>query len=408
MNMEYTHTLILMTVALGLYMAWGIGANDLANSMGPATGSGAISLTEAIILAAIFEFAGAMLYGAQVTETIRHEIIDFTFIEKEPKVLACGMLASLSAAAVWLTIAAVKGWPVSTTHSIIGAMLGFALVAIGIDSVHWGHIRNITASWVVSPLLGGLLSFLLMKSILALILDTQDPLKNARRWTPFFIFLAGFVVALATLLRGMEGFGIELSTKQSFLLSAAVGAGIAFVGMSSIKNLRAKNVDHVFFPMMIFTACAMAFAHGSNDVANAVGPMTIAFNIFDNNSAFAQELVMPTWILLAGGGGIVLGLTTFGFRVLRTVGRQITELSSCRAFAATLASAATVVLASNFGLPVSTTHIVVGAVIGVGVANTIHAVNFRLVGKIVISWLITLPITAILTAIFFFGFKRFI
>jgi len=412
---QHGSVLIGIAVIFGLYMTWGVGANDVANVMGTSVGSGAITVTTAIIIAAIFEFAGAALAGGHVTATIRKGIIDPTPIVNNPEILVFGMLAALLAAAVWLMIASTRGWPVSTTHSIVGAVVGFAIAGIGLDAVKWDKISQIVASWVVSPVLGGTIAFILMISIRRLILNTDNPFLNAKRWGPVYVFLVGFIISLVTLFKGLKHLKLELSAPMSFLLAAIIGLAIGAVGWALIRRVKIDeradrdhhfaSVEKVFVPMMLFTACGMAFAHGSNDVANGVGPLAAVYGLVQSGGEVAQKSELPLWILLLGGFGIVVGLATFGYRVMRTIGTKITELTPTRGFSATMAAAATVVLASRTGMPVSTTHIAVGAVMGVGLARGIGAIDLRVIGGIIVSWLVTLPVGGVLAALFFFTLK---
>lgn len=407
--------LVILAVIFGLYMTWGIGANDLANAMGTSVGAGAISVKKAIAVAIVFEFLGAVLAGGNVTKTIRQGIIDPSAIAGSPEILVYGMLASLLAAAVWLMIASARGWPVSTTHSIVGALVGFAIVGIGPEAVKWGKVGSVVASWVVSPVMGGTISFLLVMSTRKLIFDTDTPLKNAKKYAPFYIFLVGFVISLVTLFKGLSHLHIELTSTQSFLLAILFGCftgGIGWLATRKIKDDYTANrefsfasVEKVFTPMMLFTACSMAFAHGSNDVANGIGPLAAVYSIISSGGEVMQNSPLPLWILLLGGGGIVLGLITLGYRVMLTVGKKITELTPSRGFCAELAAAITVVVASRTGLPVSTTHILVGAVLGVGLARGIGALDLRVIGNIIISWLVTLPAGAFMSMLFFFTLK---
>jgi len=407
--------LIVLAVIFGLYMTWGIGANDVANVMGTSVGSGAITVTTAIVIAGIFEFAGAAIAGANVTKTIRKGIIDPSSIVDNPEILVFGMLASLLAAGVWLMFASTRGWPVSTTHSIVGAVVGFAIAGIGVEAVQWGKIAQIVASWLISPLLGGTLAFILMASIRRLILDTDNPFLSAKKWGPAYVFLVGFVISLVTIFKGLKHLDLELSGPMSFLVAGLFGLATAAIGWAMIRRIKVDetadkayhfaSVEKVFVPMMLFTACGMAFAHGSNDVANGVGPLAAVYGIVKSGGEVAQTSTLPLWILLLGGFGIVLGLATFGYRVMRTIGTKITELTPTRGFCATMAAAAVVVLASRTGMPVSTTHIAVGAVVGVGLARGIGALDLRVIGGIVVSWIVTLPIGGILAALFFFTLK---
>ena len=411
----YGTIFITLAIVFGLYMTWGIGANDLANAMGTSVGAGAVTIRQAICIAIIFEFAGAVLAGGHVTSTIRKGIIDPTSITNSPEILVYGMLAALLAAAFWLMIASWKGWPVSTTHAIIGALIGFAIVGISPDAVKWPKVGSVVASWLISPAIGGTISFLLVISTRKLIFDTANPLQNAKKYAPFYVFLVGFIISLVTMFKGLKHLNIDLNVGQSFGVAICFGlltAGIGWIFIRRIKEDRAADrefhfasVEKVFAPMMLFTACAMAFAHGSNDVANGIGPLAAVFSIVSSGGEVMQKSELPVWILLLGGGGIVLGLITLGYRVMLTVGRKITELTPSRGFCAELAAATTVVLASRTGLPVSTTHILVGSVLGVGLARGIGALDLRVVFNIVVSWLVTLPAGAIMAMLFFFTLK---
>ncbi len=411
----YGYVFIALAVVFGLYMTWGIGANDVANAMGTSVGSGAITVKHAIIIAAIFEFAGAFIAGGHVTKTIRKGIIDPSSIVNNPEILVFGMLAALLAAGIWLMIASARGWPVSTTHTIVGAIIGFAMAGIGVDAVEWGKVGQIAASWVVSPVLGGLIAFFLMMSIRRLILNTENPFQSAKRWGPAYVFLVGFIISLVTMFKGLKHLNLELSAGMSFLAAILIGLGVAGIGWLLINRIQVDSgadrdfhfasVEKVFTPMMIFTACAMAFAHGSNDVANGIGPLAAVVSIVQSGGEVAQKASLPLWILVLGGVGIVTGLATMGYRVMQTIGTRITELTPSRGYCATLAAASTVVLASRTGLPVSTTHIAVGAVIGVGLARGVGAIDMRVIGSIVLSWFITLPVGAALAALFFFTLK---
>ncbi len=405
---------LLLAAAFGLFMAWGIGANDVANAMATSVGARALTIKQAIIVAAVFEFAGAFLAGGQVTSTIRKGIIDADRVVDTPELLVFGMLAALLAAAIWLAVASRRGWPVSTTHSIVGAIVGFAAVGIGMDAVKWDKVGQIAASWVVSPLLSGFIAFSIFMSVQKLILGTDDPIRNARKYVPIYIFLVGFVMALVTLFKGLKHVGLELSGPESYGIAVLVGLVTMTIGILLIRRLRMDpsedvdfrftNVEKIFGVLMIFTACGMAFAHGSNDVANAVGPVAAVVSTV-TSGAVAQQSSLPTWVLLLGAVGIVLGLATYGFKVIRTVGRKITELTPSRGFAAELAAATTVVLASGTGIPISTTHTLVGAVLGVGFARGVGAINLRVVGSIFLSWIVTLPAGGILAVIFFYLLK---
>ena len=413
--LEYGSFFLITGCVFGFFMAWGIGANDVANAMGTSVGARALTLFQAILVACIFEFAGAYLAGGEVTSTIRKGIIDPNILSGSPDLLIYGMLSSLLAAGIWLLIASYYGWPVSTTHSIVGAIVGFAAVGISINAVEWNKVTTIASSWVVSPLLAGTISFLIFKSVQILILDTDDPFAKAKKYVPGYMFLVGFMISMVTFLKGLKHVGFDLSFQQSIIFSTAFGIVIALLGIAFLRRVENVSkqrgdvvfdgVERVFAVLMVFTACAMAFAHGSNDVANAVGPLAAVASIVQSGGEIAAASVLPWWILLLGGSGIVAGLIMLGYRVIETVGKNITELTPSRGFAAELAAATTVVLASGTGLPISTTHTLVGAVLGVGLARGISAVNAGVVGRILLSWIITLPVGAGLSIIIFFVFK---
>jgi len=408
-------TFIAIAVIFGLFMTWGIGANDVANALGTSVGSGAITVRTAIIIAAIFEFLGAAFAGGHVTKTIRKGIIDPTPIADQPEILVFGMLAALLAAAIWLMVASLKGWPVSTTHAIVGALVGFGIAGIGFQAVNWGKIGQIAASWIISPLLGGVIAFILVISVQRLILRSDKPLESAIKWAPAYAFLVGFVMALVTLFKGLKHLKLDLNIPVSFLLAAAFGLAVALVGRYLVKRVKIDpsadqdfqftNVERIFTPLMIFTACAMAFAHGSNDVANGIGPLAAVLALVKSGGDVGQSSALPIWVLVLGGVGIVLGLATYGYRVMQTIGKKITELTPSSGFCATMSAAATVVLASRTGMPVSTTHIAVGAVMGVGLARGFAALDLRVIGSIFVSWVVTLPVGGILAAFLFFTLK---
>ncbi len=417
---QYGHILLILGCIFAFFMAWGVGANDVANAMGTSVGSGALTIKQAIIIAMIFEFAGAYLAGGDVTSTIRKGILDPELITNSPQLLVYGMMAALLAAGTWLLIASLKGWPVSTTHSIVGALVGFAAVGIGVDAVSWGKVGKIVASWVVSPVLAGTISFGLFMSVQKFILDTEDPFKNAKRYIPVYMFMVGFMIAMVTVLKGLKklkldiDFGLSSKFLNAMPIAMIAGIIVAIIGASMLRSTKEEvndnqsrfaSVEKVFAILMIFTACAMAFAHGSNDVANAVGPLAAINSVIQSGGEIASKAPLPSWILLLGGIGIVVGLATYGFKVMATIGKKITELTPSRGFAAELGAATTVVFASTWGLPISTTHTLVGAVLGVGLARGIGALNLKVVGNIFMSWVVTLPAGAGLAIIFFFLFK---
>lgn len=412
--MDHSTILMILALVFGLYMAWGIGANDVANAMATSVGSKAITVKQAILIAAVFEFLGAFLAGGEVTATIRKGIIDASLIP-DADVLLYGMLSSLLAAAVWLTIASRYGWPVSTTHSIVGAIVGFTAVAVGVEAIYVSEVMSIAASWVVSPVIAGALSFIVMLSVQRLIFHREDSEAAARRWVPGYIFLTALVIGLVTFVKGLKHVGLEVTPAQATGYSVVFATAIMVLGMFMIRRVKQAsqsemsdfhftNVERIFSILMVITACAMAFAHGSNDVANAIGPVAAVVSIIQTG-VVAQESAVPIYVLLLGALGIVVGLATFGYRVISTVGSRITELTPSRGFAATLAAASTVVVASGTGLPISTTHTLVGAVLGVGLARGVGALDLGVIRTIFMSWIITLPAGAALAVVFYYTLR---
>ena len=412
---NYGNVLIILAIIFGTFMAWGIGANDVANAMGTSVGSGAVTIKQAIIIAVIFEFAGAILAGGEVTATIRKGILDAALFTNEPHLLVYGMLASLLAAGMWLLIASSFGWPVSTTHSIVGAIVGFGAVGVGVDAVAWNKVFQIVISWIASPILAGVISFILFRSLQNLIIDTKHPFDNAKKYVPYYMFLVGFIVSLVTIFKGLKHVGVSFDTFTSYSLSIGVGLLVAIIGTFLIRNIHLDpdenkdfyyaSMERVFGVLMIITAAAMAFAHGSNDVANAIGPLAAIYSVVESGGLIGAKSALPIWILLVGGAGIVIGLITYGHKVIATIGTGITQLTPSRGFAATLAAAATVVIASGTGIPVSTTQVLVGAVLGVGLARGMAALDTRVINKIFLSWIVTLPAGAFMSILFFFTLK---
>ena len=409
--------LILLACVFGFFMAWGVGANDVSNAMGTSVGSRAITIRQAVLIAAVFEFSGAWLAGGEVTATIRNGIIDTEVFAAHADILVLGMLASLLAAGIWLFFATHHGWPVSTTHSIVGAIVGFTAVGVSVDAVQWDKVLSIVASWVISPFLAGFVSYWLFISVQKLILGRADPFAAAKRYVPVYMFYVGAMISMVTLTKGLTHVGVHLGFVQSLGVSVIVGGVVMGIGMLMLRRVkqdtsleqrsgfRFANVERVFAILMVFTACSMAFAHGSNDVANAVGPLAAVVSVVASGGLIEQTSALPSWILLLGAVGIVAGLATYGYKVIATIGEKITELTPSRGFAAELGAATTVVIASGAGLPISTTHTLVGAVLGVGLARGIGALDLRVIGNILLSWIVTLPAGALLAIVIFFVLK---
>ncbi len=472
----YLYIIITMAVVFGVYMAWGIGANDVANAMGTSVGSGALTLKRAVILAAILEFSGAFLVGSHVSETVRRGIVDPSIFAGDGLSFMLGMLSALLAAGTWLQLASWKGWPVSTTHSIVGSIVGFGLVYGGMNAIHWDKVSTIAASWVISPLFSGLISYLIFTLILRSVFYHPKPLAAAKKIAPYIVFSVFSVLTLTMVFKGLANLKLDLTLSESLTIAFGIGLLAATVSLflvnrikvadhagaqekisdprvvksldkaakhlekvrlnspghmkseiaetlESIKVMRWESqrkyeyhtnseqyqqVEKMFVYLQILSACFVAFAHGANDVANAIGPMSAVLSVaMAGGESIAARSPVPLWVLALGGAGIAVGLATWGWRVMETIGKNITHLTPTRGFSAEFGAATTIVLASKLGLPISTTHTLVGAVLGVGLARGIGAVNLTTVRDVVISWLVTLPAGAILAIIFFYIFKAF-
>ena len=466
--MEYQTTLIVLALVFGFYMAWNIGANDVANAMGTSVGSGALTFKRAVILAAIMEFAGAFLVGSHVSDTVRKGIVDPELFAGDPQAFVLGMLSALLAAGLWLQFASYFGWPVSTTHSIIGAIIGFGIVYGGMSAVHWDQVGTIAASWIISPLMSGIISFIVFQIVLHRVFYRADPVEAVRKFTPYMVFIVLMIMTLVMVFKGLKNLHLDLSLSSALLVSSGVGligALLSYVLLRNYKSddkeeeqqqarelyvaralqrstkhlLRAqraadsdtrdtidsileltqattdtsskrvnlgssrpefRRTERIFIYLQILTACFIAFAHGANDVANAIGPLSAAVQTAQDGLVAAKATV-PLWALLLGGTGIVIGLATYGWKVMETIGKKITDLTPSRGFCAQFGAATTIVIASKMALPISTTHTLVGAVLGVGLARGIGAINLATVRDIAVSWVITIPAGAFLAIVIY-------
>jgi len=476
--MEPDSILLYIALAFGFYMAWNIGANDVGNSMGTSVGSRALTLRQAVILAAIANFAGAVLVGSKVTDTVRKGITDPMIYADNPETLLYGMLAALLAAGFWLQIATSFGWPVSTTHSIIGAVVGFGVIAGGVDSIDWVKVASIASSWVISPLLSGIVAFIAFSLIRKLILNSKDMMLATKRIVPIIFGLVILVMSLVLLFKGLKHLNLDLTLRESVLISGMLGFGAwavsglflhgvdinrykrkfvlnqqravddnLMVSRSLRKSLNYKDknleyasgsvynrldnlydgmnqladdiedsayseakkggredyyfVERIFGYLQVLSAAFVAFAHGANDVANAIGPLAAVVSIIQTKQVLMQVGV-PLWLLLMGGVGIAIGIGTLGWKVMETIGKKITEITPSRGFAAEFSAAMVIAIASKMGIPISTTHTLVGAVIGVGMARGISSINLGVVKNIVISWFVTIPVGAIFAIIIYY------
>jgi phosphate/sulfate permease len=456
--------IIVLALIFGFYMAWSIGANDVANAMGTSVGSGALTLKKAIIIASILEFSGAFLVGSHVSETIRKGIVDTSIFIGHADIFVYGMLAALLTAAVWLQVASYFGWPVSTTHSIVGSILGFGILVGGVKAIHWGKIISISLSWVISPVLSATIAFILFNILRYKIYYQPDPLKATKKVAPYLIFSVFFVLTLVLLFKGLKNLHLSMSFFQASLIAVGVGIISAIVGKYLLRNIKeeyeeetesseewpgarlkfnlyraqmrletafrlangelkeklssvlhsvkeigtglyldenvnlqrrdVQGVERIFAYLQILSAAFVAFAHGANDVANAVGPLAAIITVL-KTGLVSLKAPVPPWTLMLGGIGIVIGLATWGWRVMLTIGKKITELTPSRGFSAEFSAAITILLASKLGLPISTTHTLVGAVLGVGMARGFTTLDMRVIRNIAISWIITIPVGAV-------------
>ena len=400
-----------------IYMACNIGANDVANAMGTSVGSKSLTFKQAILIAAVAEFAGAFFVGGHVSDTIRKGMLDTSFFADVPYQLVYGMISALLAAAIWLHIASYLGWPVSTTHSIIGGVLGFGVIAGGVDIVNWSRVGNVVLSWVVSPVMGGLFAYLVFQYINKTIFSKRRPLAHAKELLPFIVAIVFFILSIAIFYKGLKNLHLHFTFPDVLLFALVAGVVGFFISKILVRFIpdddskdfahQFNTTENLFKYLQIVTAFYIAFAHGSNDVANAVGPLAAVVSILQGG-AVEMKVEMPTWILGLGGGFIVLGLMVWGYRVMATVGESITDITPSRGFCATFGSASVVLICSKMGLPISTTHTLVGSVIGVGLARGLPTLNLGIIKMIFVSWITTIPFTAVISMLFFKLFLIFI
>jgi PiT family inorganic phosphate transporter len=402
---------VAVTIIVGFYMAWNIGANDVANSMACSVGSKSLTVFWAVILAGLCNFLGAVLVGSHVADTVRNGIIDTQAFTNDPRMLAHGMLCALLAASVWLNLSSYFGMPVSTTHSIVGAVVGFGILEAGLGHIHWHKMGEIVASWFISPVVGGIMAFIIFKLISHYILSAEEPSAAARKGVPVCVFVAFTTIVLSIIYKGLKNLHLNLKAPSAIILSILGGLSMAGISMLFARRNRdshdklsleqqLKKVEKTFAVLVIITSCTVAFAHGANDVANAIGPLAAVVEIVRTNTV-PGKVPVSLWLLILGGLGIAIGLATFGYRVMRLVGTKVTDITPSRGVAANLAGMMTVLTCSKMGLPVSTTHTMIGAILGVGLARGITAINRNVVKSIFTSWLGTVPAAALLTVLFY-------
>ncbi|HBI21028.1 MAG TPA: phosphate permease [Legionella sp.] len=405
--MDHSVLFIMLAVVLCFLMTWGVGANDLANVMSTTMGSKAVTVKQAMLIAVVFEFAGAFFGGAGVTETMRDGIINTSQLVDQPLILIEGMLGVLLACTIWMNLASYLGVPVSITNALVGSMVGFGSLVLGNDAIHWNQVSHIAIGWISSPLIAGITAYGLFISIQQSIFVKNDPLERAKLYVPIYLFLVGSILSFITVFKGLNHFDIHLNFKQNLAVTLLSSITITAIGMVFIRRIpehansrrrdRFIQVEKYFAVLMAMTACAMVFAHGSNDVALAVGPLSMIHSLVLHADQPLDAISYPAWIILLGCVGVISGLLMYGRRVIETVGSSITALTPSRAFAATLAAATTVVVATSIGIPVSATQTLVGAVLGVGLARGIGALNLIVIRNIFTSWILTLPAASLLT-----------
>ncbi len=468
--MEIDVILKILVLVIGFYMAWNIGANDVSNAMGTSVGSGALTLKKAVLIAAIFEFSGAFFVGSNVSETMQRGLIDTDMFLTEPIILILGMCAALFGTSIWLQIASYFGWPVSTTHAMVGAILGFGGVIGGVDAIQWAETGSIALSWIISPLSAAILSYLIFGILQRNILYAMNPVEATKKFLPLLVFIVFATFTLSLLSNGLEN--LQTTFSEALGIAFAVGISASAISYLFVRRVSLPDINHkppsrylpqtvvslekaikhlqrvhvvsfdethekvgslltevkalskqmrketsfiertseyhvvekMFVYLQIITACFVAFAHGSNDVANAIGPVAAVLDII-KNGIVSDVTNVPSWLLAFGGLGIVVGLATWGWRVIETLGKKITELTPTRGFCAEFGAATTILIASKLGLPISTTHCLVGAVIGVGLARGMRALNLSILRDIALSWVITIPASAAMSILIFYTLK---
>tara|TARA_B110000014_G_scaffold259363_1_gene247053 strand:+ start:55 stop:1293 length:1239 start_codon:yes stop_codon:yes gene_type:complete len=400
--MSVVWILVILACIFAFYMAWTIGANDVANAMAPAVGSGVLTLRNAIIIAALAEFLGAVLVGSSVTSTIRKGIVSPSLFQNDPSIFMLGMTSALLGAALWLHAATLFGMPVSTTHSIVGAVIGFGLIAKGPSSLDYWTLSKIVMSWFVSPFFGGFLGFSVFYFIREKILNQENRDAATRFYAPYILFFTSVILLQSFVFKAMKNLNLPVNFFTILLSGCILGGVIAFVSRKflarfEIEEDKSSLTDRFFIFLLILTSGYVAFAHGANDVANAVGPFSAVLDVFATGAVSLSKVPVPIWVLILGGIGIVSGLALSGWKVISTIGGKITEITPQNGFSAQLAAATTVLFCSQLGLPISTTHTVVGSVIGVGLARGVNALDLGVCGKIITSWFLTLPFAAGMT-----------
>jgi PiT family inorganic phosphate transporter len=401
--MPQEYYILIIGYVFGFYMALNIGANDVANSMASAVGAKAITIRQAIFVAGILNIIGAACIGSHVTDTIRKGIVSTEDLT-DPHLALIGALSALLASAFWVSFATWKSLPVSTTHSIVGAMIGFGIMAGGFSVINWTKLAAVVMSWVISPVFSIVIAFLMFKLIVLTIISKEDSFARALKLSPFFIGMAVFIVVLSFLFKTPLGKELSIGTPAALAVAAVLAVIFGYAGKRLltrlINNKKSNGVEEIFRRIQIGTSCYVALAQGANDVANAIGPLAVIYFLVKTGSVGAKVPV-PVFLLVFGGIGIACGIGMAGHRVMETIGTKITTLTNTRGFSVDFAAATTVLVASKMGLPVSTTHAAVGGVLGVGLARGIEAVNFSIVFRIMLYWVLTVPVAAVTSMVIF-------
>lgn len=396
------HSILIIAYIFGFYMAWNIGANDLANAMASSVGAKAITIRQAVIIAGILNVIGATFIGSHVTDTIRKGIVS-PEIMTNPHLTLIGALSALLASSLWISFATWKSLPVSTTHSIVGAMCGFGFMAGGMSAIKWSKLSEVVMSWIISPFFSLILAWLMFRLIIYSVLRENNSFKKAEQLSPFFIGLAAFIVVLSFLFKTPLGKSLSVGSGAALGLSLVIAIITGFIGKQIIIKFvkdKENGAESIFRYVQVGTSCYVALSQGANDVANAIGPLAVIFFVVKTGSV-SPQIPVPFSLLLFGGIGIASGIAMAGYRVMDTLGHKITSLSNTRGYSVDFAAATTVLVASKLGLPVSTTHAAVGGVLGVGLAKGIEGVNFRIVFQILIYWILTVPAAALTSMIIY-------
>jgi len=388
--------ILIAAVLIGLYSAINIGANDVANAMATSVASGALTIKRAVVVAGVCDVLGAVLVGSHVANTIRKGLIDPLQFSDRQNLFLFGMLAAVLGSALWVNIATYFKLPVSTTHSIIGGVVGFGLVSVGIAGIKWKVVLFVVLSWIISPVFGGVIAFTIFSIIKKFILSSKEPIAQARKIGPFFTGMVGFILSIAVTFKGLKHLHLDLPIIEALLISLCVGAGGFLLGSFLLRRYKERDTDPYYQvekmanPLQVLSAGFQAFSHGANDVANAIGPVA-AIVVVIQTQKVEMQVAIPLWLLLLGGVGLAFGVYTWGHRVMETVGKKITSITPTRGFSAEFGTATTVLLCSRLGMPVSTTHVAVGNIVGVGLARGISAINLDVIKKIFSAWIISLP-----------------